>query len=301
MSEDGSSYTPGGDFYWLGKTFTWTVNFKVYRSSGDDHGHNISGMDYGLMPDLEHSSAPGGVYPSSALGCNSCHNPHGRTTDSADSGSAGEIPPSGTEWGNYRLLGGTDYNAGSHASGFRFVNPAPVAMASSDDWIETDDNHVAYGSGMSEWCGNCHPGSLDGEYAHVSGNNVNFSSSIVANYNGYVSMGDATGTKANSYLSLVPFELGTTNASLLNPSSTSGPDGASANIMCLTCHRTHASAFQNILRWDYQATFIADSHPKSGDSGATGIDILNSYYGRDMIAEFGSLQRQFCNKCHLQD
>jgi hypothetical protein len=29
--------------------------------------------------------------------------------------------------------------------------------------------------------------------------------------------------------------------------------------------------------------------------------VLNSYYGRDMAADFGKYQRQFCNKCHLMD
>jgi hypothetical protein len=54
-------------------------------------------------------------------------------------------------------------------------------------------------------------------------------------------------------------------------------------------------------RWDFGTTFIADSHPKAGDGGASGIDVVNSYYGRDMISEFGEKQRQLCNKCHRKD
>ncbi|MBC8431786.1 MAG: hypothetical protein H8D96_07680 [Desulfobacterales bacterium] len=47
MSQDGSSFTPAGDFYWLRKTFTWNANSKSYKSLGDNHGHNVVALDYG--------------------------------------------------------------------------------------------------------------------------------------------------------------------------------------------------------------------------------------------------------------
>ncbi|MDW7710819.1 MAG: hypothetical protein SCH98_10115 [Deferrisomatales bacterium] len=72
-------------------------------------------------------------------------------------------------------------------------------------------------------------------------------------------------------------------------------------MMCLTCHRAHASAFTSAGRWDFKATFLAESHPREGDSGATGTDALHSYYGRDLIAELGPYQRSLCNKCHVKD
>ena len=76
-----------------------------------------------------------------------------------------------------------------------------------------------------------------------------------------------------------------------------GPNFTS-NIMCLTCHRAHASAFPFAGRWDFTAERIIDSHPALGDSGATGMDVLYSYYGRDMTMEFGIDQRNLCEKCH---
>lgn len=42
----------------------------------------------------------------------------------------------------------------------------------------------------------------------------------------------------------MPFGLGTADIWSLDPSRTSGPDYG-ANVMCLTCHRAHASAFQD--------------------------------------------------------
>jgi hypothetical protein len=297
MSRDGASYTPGGDFYWLTKTFVWSVNGKSYVSSADNHGHNVVAADFGLTPDGTWTSAPGGRYPAGALGCNSCHNPHGITsvTDSYDVGSA-----PGTEANNFRLLGGIDYSAGDRTGGITFSYPSPVAVADTNDWVETDSNHTAYGSGMSQWCGNCHNDILNSSEKHPAGNTANLGTTIISNYNAYMATGVLTGSQTASYLSLVPFEVGTTAEDLLHPSSTSGP-GGSANVMCLTCHRAHASAFPDIGRWDFQTTFMANSHPRAGDGGASGSDVHNSYYGRDMISAFGSLQRSLCNKCHLQD
>jgi len=84
---------------------------------------------------------------------------------------------------------------------------------------------------------------------------------------------------------------------LLDPNSTQGPD-VNSNVMCLSCHRAHASAFPNSGRWDFTATLLVDSHPAVGDVGATTIDVYNSYYGRDIASEFGAGQGQFCEKCH---
>lgn len=296
LSNDGSTYSAGGDFYWLKKTFTWTENGKLCRSSGDNHGHNVVALEYGLNQESKLNSAPGGIYPSLALGCTSCHDPHSRMNNDDRNDDLNME----TIIGSYRLLGGIGYSGGSQLSGVTFKHPAPVAAADSQNWTETDSNHTAYASGVSEWCSNCHSDFLSGKGKHPSGNNATLTSTIIFNYNSYVKTGDISGTQATAYLALVPFELGTKDIWSLDPSKTSGPDYGS-NVMCLTCHRAHASAFQNSGRWDFGTTFIADSHPKPGDGGATGNDGRNSYYGRDMVSEFGLYQRQLCNKCHLMD
>ena len=43
-----------------------------------------------------------------------------------------------------------------------------------EDWpAETDTNHTDYGSGMSEWCTNCHSGMASGlSHNHPSGNDA---------------------------------------------------------------------------------------------------------------------------------
>jgi hypothetical protein len=54
-------------------------------------------------------------------------------------------------------------------------------------------------------------------------------------------------------------------------------------------------------RWDFGVALMADSHPRFGDGGASVTDVLNSYYARNIVAEFGDNQRQLCNKCHGKD
>lgn len=302
-SPDGSAKTPGGDFYWLNKDFNWLNG----TSPGERHGHNITAIDYGYVQDNSNAQAPGGTYLSSNLGCNSCHDPHGKVAGShgpiAGSGSYGGSPPSGTIFGNYRLLGGTGYNGGNQTGGYSFINDAPVAAQNPlTIFGETDSSHVDYGSGMSEWCANCHNGILNSEH---QGGGAGFNHSVnevlsteyIDRYNTYIKTGDFSGIRDTAYLQFVPFERGTADASLLNPTSTQGPD-TNSRIMCLTCHRAHGSAFVYGGRWDLKAETIAGSHPQAGDVGVVGNDISNAYYGRDILTEFGTGQKAFCDKCH---
>lgn len=310
LTNDGSSFTAGGDFYWLKKTFGWYESGRYMQSEADRHGHNIVAVDYEFYQDRTRPTSPGGGYPSTELGCHSCHDPHGK----ANKNSPSTEPPStsGTPddeaagiSGTYRLLAGSGYRKGRNIAVPAFKYGAPVAMAGSGKWEESDVHHPAYGSGLSQWCGNCHSDyfdghTIEGRRKHPVGKDASFSDEIAGNYNSYLKSGDFRGGQAGAYLSLIPFETGITDARLLTPDSSAGPNRA-ANVMCLTCHRAHASAFEDIGRWDFKARFIADAHPRQGDIGVTGNDVLNSYYGKNMPAAYGQTQRQFCNKCHLKD
>jgi hypothetical protein len=304
-SADGSALTPGGDFYWLTKTFSWQTG----TSAGSSHGHNIVALDYGFSADGLRLQAPGGTYLAADLTCTSCHDPHGRARGIGSggnlaisgSGSYGSIPAPSTRLGAYRLMGSIGYNGGDHVQGYFFNNPAPVARQNeAAPFGESDASHVAYGSGMSEWCVNCHT-SFDSVIGngthHKAGNNVHLTPEMVSNYNSYVRTGDLFGTAGTAYLQFVPFEQGQTDPYLLDPTSTQGPN-SSSNVMCLTCHRAHASAFRAMGRWDFDAALLRDSHPAATDAGISGGDILSSYYGRDITVEFGLEQGRFCEKCH---
>lgn len=293
-SANGTAMSPGGDFYWLKKSFSWAGG----SSSGDSHGHNIVAMDFGFRQDPRNSKSPGGNYSSDSLGCNSCHDPHGRTgLRVSGSGSYGPGSP-GSALGNYRLLGGIGYGGGSQVKNVSFRNGPPIARQSqASRYGESDISHVDYGSGMSEWCRNCHEAIHKGRssFEHPAGERLE--TEMIDTYNRYVKTGDLTGNAATSFLSLVPFERGVADSAALDPSSTYGPDG-NARVMCLTCHRAHATAFRAIGRWDFDAQYIVNSHPAPGDGGVTGSDVLYSYYGRNMVGQFGTTQRRFCEKCH---
>ena len=199
---------------------------------------------------------------------------------------------------NFRLLGSAGYNGGRND--FSFINEAPIAKSDPfRSYEDSETSHVAYGSGMSEWCMNCHSTAVSAGHSHPAGATAKMEGSS-GKYNAYLSSSKSTGSKETAYLFLVPFETGAKEASSLDPRSTAGPDPG-ANVMCLSCHRAHASAFRAIGRWDLDAHFLSRSHPAKGDTDASSADVMHSYYGLDIAAKFGTGQRSLCNKCHKKD
>lgn len=96
--------TPGGDFGWLKKTYTYSASGTNYTEDGATHGHNVVALDYGYVADPTNSTAPGGSsYPSNKLACNSCHDPHGKYRRTV----AGTVATSG-------VSGGTIWASGSY-------------------------------------------------------------------------------------------------------------------------------------------------------------------------------------------
>lgn len=293
LSRDGSVFSPGGDFFWLTRSFS-TRNFQSPAAS---HGHNVIALDYGLVGDPRLAVAPGDgsvTYRSEWLGCTSCHDPHAKIRYGANQERIS---------GNYRLLGGIGYDGGGLASGFRFRYPAPIARAdppSGGEWPpETDDRHVDYGSGMSEWCANCHAGFAVGgdgpefSHRHPSGKEARLGK-ISRAYDLYQATGKLDGRHRAAYDHLVPFERGETDLARLDPFSTVGP-GPGANVMCLSCHRAHASPFPDIGRWDFRVTFLKNSPVLSSPEGN------HAYYQDRIGTRYNELQRSLCNKCHLED
>src|SRR6185369_4936723 len=82
-----SQLTPGGDFGWLKKNFSWKSLRDSGSSRGERHGHNIVAFDFGYVADSRLKTSSNGRYPSSELSCISCHDPHGKISKIA--GSAG--------------------------------------------------------------------------------------------------------------------------------------------------------------------------------------------------------------------
>lgn len=225
-------------------------------------GHNVVVPSMNVGPDDVLTVAPGGEYPSDRLGCTSCHDPHGN--------------------GNFRNL----YDVGqvAQAGFFAYTNPAPDAEGKSIyHGYESNSRHTAYQGGMSEWCANCHSeyhASL-ADFKHPSG--LLLGPDIAEAYASYDGSDDPLGGAfSTAYLAQVPFEDPSNTTT-----STQGPTEAS-RIMCLTCHRAHASSAPDAGRWDFALTFLEDDGVASGS-----YPIPNPY---------GSLnQRSLCNKCHVKD
>ncbi len=240
-----------------GQTANWIPGYK--------DGHSIVAPSKGLIEDPTLTIAPGGDFPSWGLGCTSCHDPHGNE--------------------DFRLLHGI----GEIQDGlYDFTYPAPtavgIALITGASGAETQTNHTAYQAGMSEWCANCH-----GDF-HNSGDLVHPSGSSIAGdevqiYNQYNGTGDQTGgNPATAYLPQVPFE-----DDAMTVSSTAGPTGGS-KVMCLTCHRSHATSGPDAGRWDFKVTFLEEDGVESGS-----FALPNPYAAQ--TAE----QRSLCNKCHNKD
>lgn len=337
------NYTPGGDFGWLQKSYTWSPRTGVTSTSaGERHGHNIVALDYGLLADTTLTSAPGGTYSAGNLACISCHDPHGKyrimdaagTIDSNKtlgavskpihaSGSYGETPTTDAAVGVYRLLAGTGYAPASNPSS-PFVNNSPVAVVPStyNRSEQVTETRVAYGTGMSEWCANCHTSihndGLASKLIHPASSTATLTAAVVANYNAYVKSGDLSGAMATSYTSMVPYEEGTADLVVLAPlavnngTQTGGPDGTE-NVMCLSCHRAHATGWNSMTRWNNSPEMIvldgewpgtdalgADSSLAKYHEGRTQAETQAAMYGR-LASGYATFQRSLCNKCHAKD
>ncbi len=332
--------TPGGDFGWLKKNYSWVpeVGFATETSSGERHGHNIIAGDFGYVQDSTHTVAPGGTYPSANLHCSSCHDPHGQYRRNSEgtitvsgkpikgsgSYSSSADPDDNFAVGVYRLLGGVGYTPRSLGTN-AFVNGPPAAVA-PDIYNRTEataQTRVAYGRDMSEWCVNCHSSYLGATHLHPAGNSARMDVTIADNYNSYIKTGDLSGSVANSYLSLVPFEEGVHDHTVVSynqlkaharsdDSFLMGTDNNRSNVSCITCHRAHASGWDGAGRYNFKSEFVTvinasgiAAYPDPSINpevamGRTAVETQKAYYDRP-AAKFGVYQRTLCNKCHAKD
>jgi len=330
--------TPGGDFGWLKKTYTFTVRGTATIEDGSIHGHNIVAVDKGYVADPVNTTAPGGTFPAAQLACNSCHDPHGKYRRLSDgtiaksgapiiaSGSYAtnstpgyaEPPAAGTALGVYRLLAGAGYSK----NGVTFLgNPAAKAPATYNRKEDTTQTRVAYGHATSgghvswgDWCATCH-GQMHSNGSYVHPVDQDLGSEIKTNYDQYVKSGDMTGTNASAFLSLVPFVEGTGDYATLashaknDDTYLAGPS-VTDKVSCISCHRAHASGWPHALRWNMEGEFIVYNSLWPGTDttptvpqfarGRMSAETQAAYYDRP-ATKFASYQRVLCNKCHAQD
>jgi hypothetical protein len=151
-----------------------------------------------------------------------------------------------------------------------------------------------------------------GTAINVHKNDENLGGTIAGIYNAYKST-DGTGALAG-YTSLVPVAYDNIRKnSLLNGHFTTGATVASSDrVMCLSCHRAHASAFDHAIRWPQLAEELTFDNGAgiatyaSSPTGSTEVPYLTAtemqagMYDR-APAVFGIGQKALCNKCHAKD
>jgi hypothetical protein len=329
--------SPGGDFGWLKKDYSFTVRGTTTNEDGATHGHNIVAADNYYEADTHNTLAPGGTFSSSQLGCESCHDPHGRARRLSDgtyanaiynpgsinapiiaSGSydSSPVPAAGQAVGVYRLLRGL---GDSSQSGATFDGVAiAIAPGTYNRTEASTQTRVAYGhegdNTWGNWCATCHPDMHSSGANYVHPVDEALTAAVASNYNAYVKSGDLTGTAASSFTSLVPFVENTGTIATLqahaknNDSYLNGPS-SSDRVSCLSCHRAHASGFPEALRWNMEGEFMVYNSLYPGtDNGApvqfargrTAGEMQRAYYDRP-VTKFASYQRVLCNKCHAKD
>ena len=313
--------TPGGDFGWL---------LKTYNDLGSTHGHNVVAADIpGFIADPQHKKPlGGGKMDANLLSCNSCHDNHGKlrrlsnntlaTTGAPIIGSGSytnsAMPAAGQAVGVYRLLRGPGSGAGD--GGMIFTAAFQGVVASTYNRAEdTAGTAMAYGKGTSSWCATCHPDMLsESSSNHTHPTNQGFSSTIRNTYNAYVGSG-MTGNP--NFDTIVPYanDNVTTLVQLQTDANNPSRDAStSSRVMCLSCHRAHASGFRHMTRWQNDTEFIAVESTFPGID-ATNIASQEKYamgrtqaetaaaYNRTATAAwmYASYQRSLCNKCHAKD
>jgi predicted CXXCH cytochrome family protein len=322
--------TPGGDFGWLLKTYTWSPRSGTSSTEdGYEHGHSIIASDYGFAADGTNTVAPGGDMDATLLACNSCHDNHGKlrrlstgafaTTGAPIIGSGSYTnsadPAAGQAVGTYRLLRGPGSTAGSGGKTFSAVFNAVVASTynRSEGISQTA---IAYGAGISDWCATCHPDMLSATSAnHTHPTNQGLSTTVVANYNSYMGSG-LTGN--SGFDSIIPFQNdNTTDYALLKTDAANNAAVADATttdrVACLSCHRAHASGFAHMTRWQNEGEFIAVDGVWPGTDSTSSIATAAKYamgrttaetmraYNDKPETNYASYQRSLCNKCHAKD
>lgn len=139
---------------------------------------------------------------------------------------------------NYRIL----------HSEVNSVTGITVTGVEDADWERTSSStdHNLYKSGMVTFCGACHS-----DFHGTA--NTNASSPYVRHPQDKTGI-ESTAALIGTYSTLVPVE----DAAAADPATYTVSAGNS-EVFCLSCHRAHASAYDNAGRWDFAAASGTDT------------------------------------------
>ncbi|MFH1673467.1 MAG: cytochrome c3 family protein [Pseudomonadota bacterium] len=253
-SSDGGTTHQGlaaGNFYWV--------------TQNDANGHNI----FSGSPDPNLTVAPGAV--TSGCGLNGCHdNLHETNTNFGTRQGCSKCHmmgnvngPSGyhhridtdtvidsADEGWYRFLAGHMGGIGLGVSGIEDSDWEHETTATHNEYLGLSAGKTSAGSfsacgpTMTGFCcgchGNFHIEELDGRWIRHP------SDVAIQNSGEYANAFGAAGGGTGTYNPLVP--VARPSLSAISNTVTLGTD----MVMCLSCHRAHASPYYKMLRWDYR-------------------------------------------------
>lgn len=290
----GGTLDPGTSQSWGGTNYNLAGgNFSyVVTGPSDSKGHNIEGM---VAPDAALLNNPPGyntTYDPSTTkwstanqltcaGSNGCHGDRNANRASyPDSFSASFAGVRGAHHGASTSLDGS-----TTAKSYRFLGsaalPAYSVLGKEDsDWQQTasasDHNEYqgaltqATTNTMSYLCGQCHGtfhatagiGTGSPWLRHPTDTDVMAKGGEYASYNDIVAVGAYSLEAPVGYVGAIPAAPRETVAAGNSP------------VICLSCHRAHASPYNDILRWDY-------STMQAGGASASGTGCFRCHTTKD--------------------
>lgn len=205
--------TPGGDFKY---------STKEQGKTGDEaKGHNPGGV---LGTDSVLTTAPGGTFDASTFTCISCHDEHGDTSQAF-------------MYRNVLKKGLTTFAGDNEEAQIWDGSTANVAA-------EADTNHNVYkvsaiaSDEFSAWCGSCH-GDFHTKTKDNSGNWIRHPTAE--------ELGGLASNYGTNYTPAYPVATTNANAAIGTNWAISG---TTEGVMCLSCHKAHATNYANATRWD---------------------------------------------------
>ncbi|MCK5231581.1 MAG: hypothetical protein KAR13_15010 [Desulfobulbaceae bacterium] len=272
-----TEYLAGGNFYWVKEGNTEAADSKGHNVFLNEDDEALEGGAPGANvalcgTDACHVNLSKPSYGSSYLtyvddgdyGCKGCHLNERHHAD--DDGDGGVVTT--PEQGYYRFLTGHAFT-GKGAQGYEDPNweagqpNLPAGGANHNEYLGSSTatslgfNGGAGGNGTTAFCTGCHGlfHSTDSGQTGVTWLR-HPSDAVIPDRGEYADVGGSS----HLYDPLSPVAKATIDTT---PDTTVAPD--SDMVMCLSCHRPHASPYPDLLRWDYAGNMIAGGTP-SGDN-----------------------------------
>ena len=254
----------GGNYYYVADLFS-----KDYSK-----GHNVKGISLIEKPPMntppgfiESVNIPGGTGPSSwpsfkQLTCSGTYGCHGNRTIEDEF-----VAIHGAHHEDDSIIDGSTVG-----KSYRFLYGIVGKEHEKWEYLATENNHNGYKGDQSHdsmntisyLCGECHGkfhpnpnlgGSKEVGHAYNSlwrrhPSDISFSGV----HGGYI---------GSEYQGYVNYNLQSPVA-YQNPSGTENIVDSDSIIMCLSCHRAHASQYSDILRWDYSEAQAGNQDTKKG-------------------------------------